>query len=147
MKIRSATINDFEKWHQLRLKLWAHVSAEESLESFENVLRNHSQEQIFLAENADGELVGFLEAGLRRDYVEGCETSPVGYIEGWFVEANLRRQKIGLKLVEAAEDWARELGCREMASDCELENVVSLRAHLGVGYAEASRNIHFTKSL
>ena len=64
---------------------------------------------VFVLERPDGRLGGFLEAGTRK-YAEGCVTAPVGYIEGWFVDENLRRQGHGHELVNAAEDWARSQG-------------------------------------
>lgn len=147
MKIRRAVLADLENWFALRKLLWAHVSKDESRAFLEDSLHESDKMPIFLAESGAGEIVGFLEAALRFDYVEGCETSPVGYIEGWFVAENFRQQEIGRKLVEAAESWARALGCREMASDCLLENTLSLKAHLAIGYEEVERNIHFKKNL
>lgn len=147
MKIRTVQPQDFDAWSQLRKKLWSQVSDEENREELEQVFAAPDNFQIFLAESDAGEVVGFLEAGIRSDYVEGCETSPVGYVEGWFVEENYRRQNVGKLLIEAAEDWARELNCREMASDCELDNAVSLSAHLAVGFAEVNRIISFKKYL
>ena len=73
--------------------------------------------------------------------------SPVGYIEGWFVDEDLRQLGVGRALVEAAEDWARALGLREMASDTFISNDVSLKAHLALGYEEKERLIHFAKVL
>ena len=101
---------------------------------------------VFVAERANGKLGGFLEADT-RDYAEGCDTRNVGYIEGWYVDPDLRLQNIGRALIEAAENWARHLGCQEMASDCELHNEVSFKAHLAIGYDETGRSIHFRKSL
>jgi aminoglycoside 6'-N-acetyltransferase I len=94
----------------------------------------------------NGQLGGFLEASLRR-YADGCSTSPVGYIEGWYVDDDVRRQGVGRQLVKTAEHWALVQGCREMASDCEIDNEVSFRAHLAIGYAEVERLIHFQKPL
>jgi aminoglycoside 6'-N-acetyltransferase I len=71
----------------------------------------------------------------------------VGYIEGWYVAPDLRGMGIGRRLVQAAEDWARSNGCREMASDCTLDNDLSLRAHLALGYEETERLVHFRKVL
>lgn len=147
MKIREIQGKDLLAWSRLRKQLWQQVTDEENREELDHVLNNRNNFQIFLAENEAGEIVGFLEAGLRRDYVEGCETSPVGYIEGWFVAEDFRRQSVGRLLVEASENWARSLGCQEMASDCLLENEISLAAHLAVGFNEAERIIHFKKNL
>ncbi|MHB8778501.1 MAG: GNAT family N-acetyltransferase, partial [Anaerolineales bacterium] len=46
-----------------------------------------------------------------------------------------------------AEDWARERGCTEMASDTWLDNEASIRAHLKLGYLEVERLVHFVKPL
>jgi aminoglycoside 6'-N-acetyltransferase I len=147
MQIHAATNEDFERWQVLRRKLWNNVTDEESREFFDDFLQNSEKILIVVAETGDDELAGFLEAGIRQDYVEGCHSGRVGYIEGWFVEEKYRRQNVGRKLVEFAEDWARGLGCLEMASDCDLENSVSLAAHLHSGYEEVSRAIHFKKWL
>ena len=97
----------------------------------------------FLAEDD----AGFAQCQLRRDYVEGTESSPVGYLEGIFVEKSSRGQGIARQLLAACENWARAQGCREFASDCELDNEGSLAFHLALGFAEANRIICFTKKL
>lgn len=94
----------------------------------------------------DGELVGFLEASLRA-HVDGCLTSPVGYIEGWYVAPTHRGRGIGAALVRAAERWAEDRGCREMASDVELANEGGQRAHRALGYEETFRVVLYRKSI
>jgi aminoglycoside 6'-N-acetyltransferase I len=101
---------------------------------------------VFVAFDVAEKCIAFIEAGL-RDYGEGCESSPVGYIEAWYVDEHIRGQKLGRELVQAAEQWAREKGCTEMASDTWLENEASIAAHLKLGYAEAERLVHFVKRL
>jgi aminoglycoside 6'-N-acetyltransferase I len=91
-------------------------------------------------------LGGFLEAGTRK-YAEGGESSPVGYIEGWYVDADLRSQGVGKALMQAAEDWARSQGLTEMGSDTWLDNEASIRAHIRLGYKETERLVHFVKRL
>ena len=98
------------------------------------------------------ECVGGMPAGaalcaLRCDYVEGCETSPVGYLEGVAVREDCRGRGIARALVAECEQWAREKGCTEFASDCELTNSASLRFHLAVGFREENRIICFKKAL
>jgi aminoglycoside 6'-N-acetyltransferase I len=82
-----------------------------------------------------------------RPYADGCSTRPVGYLEGWYVDSDVRRQGVGRALVAAAEAWARTQGCREMASDTHLDNMVSRHAHARLGYAEIEHLVHFRKSL
>jgi aminoglycoside 6'-N-acetyltransferase I len=99
-----------------------------------------------LVADEEGRLVGFLEASL-RDHADGCLTSPVGYIEGWYVAPAHRGRGIGAALVAAAERWARGRGCREMASDVELANEGGQRAHRALGYEETFRVVLFRKSI
>ncbi len=84
---------------------------------------------------------------LRHDYVEGCDTSPVGYLEGVSVKEEFRNMGIAKSLVEECEQWAREKGCKEFASDCELSNTASLNFHLQIGFTEQNRIICFKKDL
>jgi aminoglycoside 6'-N-acetyltransferase I len=99
----------------------------------------------FVAEHEQA-LIGFVEVSL-RPYAEGCNSSPVGYLEGWYVAPQYGRSGVGRRLVETAEDWARARGCLEMASDTELHNTQSQRAHARLGYQEVVRLVCFRKSL
>ena len=47
--------------------------------------------------------VGFAQCQLRRDYVEGTETSPVGYLEGIFVLEAYRRRGYAGELLSRCE--------------------------------------------
>ena len=59
----------------------------------------------------------------------------------------VRGKGIAGALTQAAEGWARERGCTEMASDTWLDNEASIRAHLKLGYLEVERLVHFVKPL
>ncbi len=101
---------------------------------------------VFIAMRDDGSPCGFVEVG-ERSYAEGCETSPVAYVEAWYVDADMRRQGVGRALLVAAEDWARAEGYSEIGSDALLDNVVSHEAHVRSGYAEVVRLVVFRKVL
>ncbi|MCC7130556.1 MAG: hypothetical protein B6D39_08390 [Anaerolineae bacterium UTCFX2] len=146
MIIRTGTHADLDEWLRLRQALWSDCPEERHRLEMLEILTNPQTLAIFVAENNSSGLDGFLEASLRK-YADGCDTSPVGYIEGWYVERRRRRQGLGGELVRCAEAWARQQGCREMASDCLIRNRTSLAAHLALGYAEAERLIHFRKEL
>lgn len=103
-------------------------------------------EVIFVACNGE-KVVGFAHCCLRRDYVEGTKGGPVGYLEGIYVMPEFRLSGVARALVAMCEDWARERGCSEFASDCEIENVESFRFHLNIGFREANRIICFVKEL
>jgi len=130
---------------RLAVQMWdEHVEAELA-DEFGTMLAK-SDCAIFLYTEEDMP-VGFAQCQLRHDYVEGTETTPVGYLEGIFVEAEYRHRGIARALLAACEGWAREMGCTEFASDCEIGNDASLAFHLKLGFAEANRIICFAKKL
>jgi aminoglycoside 6'-N-acetyltransferase I len=146
MFVRHATHTDQPEWLRMRSALWPDCPLQDHYREMPEQLDDPTHYAVFVVEREAGRLGGFLEASLRA-YADGCRTSPVGYLEGWYVDADLRRQGWGGELVTAAEQWAIGQGCREMASDCELDNDVSFRAHLALGYEEADRVIQFRKTL
>ena len=127
----------------LASELWPDHTAEEMERELAPVLDSGA---IILAREG-GIPAGFAQCQLRRDYVEGTEHSPVGYLEGIFVREEFRGKGLAGELLRACESWAKEQGCREFASDCELDNAGSLAFHLAVGFTEANRVICFVKSL
>jgi aminoglycoside 6'-N-acetyltransferase I len=146
MLIRHATQNDQSEWLRMRSALWPDCPLEDHRSEMQEQLNEPARYAVFVVERDTGKLGGFLEASLRA-YADGCHTSPVGYIEGWYVDEDLRQQGVGGLLVKATEQWAIDRGCRETASDCELDNEVSFRAHLALGYEEIDRVIQFRKKL
>jgi aminoglycoside 6'-N-acetyltransferase I len=144
--IRRAEVADHAEWLRMRRALWEDCHDDEQVREMDEILRNNV-ETVFLAERPEGGLCGFLEVAL-RSRADGCDTTtPVGYIEGWYVDEDARRQGVGRALVEAAEAWARSKGCRQMASDAELWNTVSHQAHGALGYQETGRVVTFKKDL
>ena len=130
---------------RLAHNMWvSHTEAELAAEFAQLLARKDAA--VFLL-HLDGKPAGFAQCQLRRDYVEGTESSPVGYLEGVFVAPEYRKQGHGAMLVNACEQWAKEQGCREFASDCELDNSESLAFHLHTGFQEANRIICFVKAL
>lgn len=105
------------------------------------------EQAVFFIKYEKNQPVGFAQLQFRTDYVEGCEASPVGYLEGIFVQEGSRRRGYARELLAACEAYAKEQGCTEFASDCELDNTESLQFHLAVGFSEINRNIHFKKEL
>jgi aminoglycoside 6'-N-acetyltransferase I len=150
-KIRLAQSADREAVALLCHALWPDSSAEEHARELNAKLSGKPPSTlplvVFVAEEPDGSLSGFLEVGL-RSHAEGCDPSyPVGYVEGWYVDEHCRRHGVGKALLTAAEGWARQQGCLEMASDIWLHNELSQRVHESLGFREVERAIHFRKAL
>src|SRR6266404_7725203 len=144
-KVRAYRDADWADWLRLSLALFPEYSAE-VLEPGMREHRARSDAEVFVAEWEDGSVAGFVEVGARQ-YADGCDTSPVGYIEAWYVEPDARLKGYGRALLSAAENWARSRGYREIASDAQLNNEISYEAHRKAGYAEVDRIIQFRKAL
>ena len=130
---------------RLAIQMWDENTLEGLEENFEEIMSN-GESAIFLLE-LDGKAAGFAQCQLRHDYVEGTDSSPVGYLEGIFIEEAYRKQGHAKELLKRCEEWAKEMNCTEFASDCELDNEVSLAFHLKMGFLEANRIICFTKAI
>ncbi len=144
MHIREMGPRDADAWRERRGRLWS----EDLNTDVDDFLagRGHAVVAAFVLDRGDGEVGGFIELS-RRSYAEGCDTAPVPYIEGWYVDTDLRRAGVGRRLVERAEEWARQNGHSEIASDCELMNRVSQVAHTRLGFEEVDRIVCFRKKL
>jgi putative acetyltransferase len=153
-QVRPVYRPDQAEWVRMRTALWSddgeNEHAREVTAFFATNTFRWSESflswKIFVAERPAGGLCGFVEASI-RPLVDGCTTRPVGYVEGWYVDPDARRQGIGRKLVEAAERWAAMQGCKEMASDAHLGNTVSHESHKALGFEEGNRLVHFRKAL
>ena len=143
--IRKATVQDPPLLARLAMNVWKESSLKELVAEFEQMTKSNDAVAfiLFIEEQA----VGFAQCQLRHDYVEGTNTSPVGYLEGIFVEKEFRHKGYASELVLKCEEWAKTKGCLQFASDCELDNTDSLAFHLKVGFTEANRMICFTKQL
>lgn len=142
MEIRPVTRDDHSDWLRMRQALWPDCPAEKHEAEMARIAIDPASQAVFVAvRSADG-LGGLVEVSLRPN-AAGCETQPVGYIEGWYVEPDLRQRGVGRGLLAAAEAWARTKGCCEMASDTDFGNETSVAAHLAAGYEGAGRSVHF----
>jgi len=149
--IRVALLSDRDQLVRMHVALWPKTSAEEHARELNLILEGKPVVTtpliILVAEVSDGELAGFLEVDL-RSHADGCSPSrPVAYIEGWYVAEKHRHKGIGRRLLAAAEDWARNQGCVEVASDTWVDNEVSQRVHEALGYEVVDRCVHYRKVL
>jgi aminoglycoside 6'-N-acetyltransferase I len=147
---RTARPSDCPQISRMRAALWPASSADEHAAELQPILDGTVSFPFplvnFVAETST-QLVGFLEVDL-RSHADGCDPfHAAGFIEGWFVDPGWRGQGIGRKLLTAAEDWARNQGCREMASDTWIDNELSQRVHEAAGYSVVDRCVHYRKAL
>jgi aminoglycoside 6'-N-acetyltransferase I len=147
LKIRPIELRDRQRWADMRADLWPEDDAEAlAHDTVRFFAGNDLAAAVFVAEGNDARLVGFLELHLRPHAV-GCASSPVPFIEAWYVAAEARHRGAGRRLTEAAEHWALIRGFSEIASDAQMENATSQAAHEALGYEETQRIVCFRKSL
>jgi aminoglycoside 6'-N-acetyltransferase I len=136
-------------WAELRHALWPDQPLEELGTEAQRFLQGNEPrlQAVLVAEEASsGKLLGFAELSL-RPYAEDCRTTPVAFLEGWYVVPGARRRGVGRALVAAAEEWGRAQGCREFASDTQYDNITSAAAHQALGFGDAGALRCFRKTL
>lgn len=129
----------------LALALWPDLVYEEEYSYFENMLQS-SKETCFLAKEGD-RYMGFIQVSIRNDYLEGSDSSPVAYIEGIYVDPRFRQLGIASERIQAAEQWAREKGVTQIASDTEIDNRLGILFHEKAGFVATGHLVCFIKNL
>lgn len=143
--IKAATATECKTLAELAIQMWDSASLTELEADFLKIIS--SGISVCFIKYSEDVPIGFAQCSLRNDYVEGTNSFPVGYLEGVFVKEGYRNKGYGKELLLACEKWAKNKECSEFASDCELDNVNSLKFHLAMGFDEANRIICFRKDI
>lgn len=144
-KIQAMQKNDIDAVVKMAQILYCEDNSEMLKNEFDAILAS-DKDIVFVAKNAD-EIIGFLQMALRFEYVEGAVAPPVGYMEGIYVSPAHRKQQVACRLTQAGEEWAKGKGCKQMASDTEIENPISQHFHQKIGFKEVSRIVTYIKDI
>lgn len=148
MTVERGSAANLQPWAELRAALWPDETvAQHRSDVVETFLAKPDSATAFLYRDETGAIAGLAEVALRSDYVNGCETSPVLFLEGIYVRAEARRRGIGRLLCAAAAEWGRSRGCTEFASDARLDNLESRRFHAALGFGETEQVVFFRRLL
>jgi aminoglycoside 6'-N-acetyltransferase I len=146
MQMKRIRPKDLEDYVQIRYLLWPDHTLEElrkeALDNFKDFDKNPG----FFALDDEGNILGFIECSI-HDQAPGCKSSTIGFVEGWYVKIEHQHQGIGRALMARAENWARSMGCKEMASDTTKDYPLSPKAHKALGFKESSKPMHYYKKL
>ncbi|MBC8589427.1 aminoglycoside 6'-N-acetyltransferase [Paratissierella segnis] len=145
INIVRASDENIDELSQMALDLWPENDLDDLKRDFEYIL-GHLSDKVFLAK-VDDEYIGFIHMSIRKDYVEGSASSPVGYIEGLFVKPEYRRKGVGSELYNAGVDWVKKKGCSEIGTDCTIRNNVSFEFLIDMGFEETNKMICFIKDI
>jgi aminoglycoside 6'-N-acetyltransferase I len=146
--ILPATSDHVNVWAELRYALWPWEDVDDHAEeAAELYLAGHPDRVAFVALDDAGDVIAFAEASLRRDYVEGCETSPVAFLEGVYVKPDVRKSGVARALVDAVADWGRAQDCTECASNVLFDNVERQAFQAAIGFEETERVVYYRREL
>ncbi|OCR26999.1 aminoglycoside 6'-acetyltransferase [Pseudomonas syringae] len=134
-------------WLELRQALWPGSSRQAHADEVSDLLADRQRYINLIAYSESGTPAGLAEASLRTGYVNGTESSPVVFLEGIYVTPECRRQHIAGQLIDVVAQWGRSHGCTEMASDTDLNNLLSQDMHKALGFAETERVVFFKRGL
>lgn len=144
--IGQASARDLGQVLRLSAELFQDNDPRELAGSYHKSLMN-PQEAFFLVHEGP-QAIGFAHMSIRHDYVEGAlEGRACAYLEAIYIQEKWRLGGLGRRLVDACRQWAKDQGCRQLASDTPLDNQASLDFHLKLGFSEAGRLVHFIETL
>ncbi len=138
---REIARGDRDEWLRMRTALWPDDHTNEVGRYYRGEIPDM---MVLVSPRPAGGLWGMAEWML-RPWADGCLTSPVGYLEGIWTDPDARRKGVASSLFRAGAAWARSRGCVELASDCALDNEVSYRFHVSLGFQEVERIICFRR--
>ena len=139
--VRILAAGDEPEWGRMRSALWPDQTPDDMAH-----WRARPDAVTLVADRPGGGLCGFADVG-ERPWAEGADRGPVAYLEGWWVDPDVRRSGVGRALVRAAESWGRQRGLRHFCSDVEPGNDASLRAHGRLGFEVVGRAVLLWKEL
>lgn len=144
--VRRAHNEDTEAWLGLRFCLWPDTPHADHAADGEAIWEKPLEAAVFLAVDEKGKAVGFAEVFL-RGFANGCDTSPIAFLEGIWVNPVARGKGAGRMLIEACATWGRVVGCKEFGSDALLDNKASHVAHKAWGFEETERVVYYRMKL
>lgn len=142
--VRQMRTGDRAVWAQMRAALWPQENGPAHAEEIDRILAAADAWAVIAV--AEAAAAGFAEIAI-RSAANGCESAPVAFLEGIWVEPQFRRRGIGARLIAHAEAFVAARGFRELGSDTPIDNTASQAAHLAWGFSETERVVYFRKLL
>jgi GNAT superfamily N-acetyltransferase len=118
VRIRRVAAGDRAAWLRMRYALWPAERGEHGHERDVDAFlagQFDTRDAVLVADARGVGPVGFVELRVRDDARRGAGRA-LPHIEGWYVEAEYRRRRIGARLLAAAERWSRAAGYAEIVN-------------------------------
>ena len=136
---------DVDKVVCLALKLWDDADYDDLKEEFEAIVQ--TENNVVFTAYFQKDMIAFAHCSIRNEYIEGADSDNVAYLEAVYVEEKFRNLGIASCLIEHCEIWAKSKGCKQFASDCEINNSASINLHNKNGFSESAKLVHFIKDI
>lgn len=143
--IREMARSDRAIWAEMRAALWPEDDSAALAAEIDEIFARDGVWGFVAEAGADG-AIGFAEVAI-RPYANGCDSRPVAFLEGIWVDPRFRRRGVGGRLVEYAETFLTARGFTELGSDTQIENHLSKAAHQHWGFHETERVVYFRKRM
>ena len=142
MRIRKAKLGDAERIATLSGQLGYPTTTKQMTARLKRALRAQNG-ACFVAETREDGVIGWVHVSV----TPLLEVDRRAEVNGLVVDEKVRSQGAGRELLEAAEKWARKMGCAGMSV---RSNVIRERAHafyLRLGYEHYKTQKAFRKAL
>ncbi|MCR9287026.1 MAG: GNAT family N-acetyltransferase [Bacteroidetes bacterium] len=139
---KQASKTDKDAWIRLRETLYDGVESTFHEEEIEIILNDKTKATFLVFETGKEDSIGMLELSL-RNIVDGCLSSPVGYIEGIYLHEKVRGKGYGRQMIDFAKKWAKSQGCSELGCDAELDDLSAQMFHQKMGFRETYRIVQY----
>lgn len=106
-------------------------------------MRPSSEHAVFVAQLTGGEIAGWIGVFVYR----GVELNARAEVSGLVVDERYRSQGVGLRLLERAEQWAREKGCNEIGLRSNVIREMAHKFYERNGYVHTKTQKSFRKTL
>lgn len=136
---------DAPAWSAMRKALWPLTTEAGNAKDIADILAADDMWG-FIACDETGTPAAFAEVSLRR-YANGCEETPVAFLEGIWTVPAFRRRGLGEQMIAYLGAFLKAKGFNELCSDALIDNTASHKAHRSWGFAETERVVYFRKPL
>jgi aminoglycoside 6'-N-acetyltransferase I len=144
-RLKAASTRDVKVWKAMRSDLFSGLELSFHTREIKQILASRDRTCLFVIA-PNGNTAGFLEVSL-RNLVDGCMGGPVGYIEAIYLVPEFRGLGLGGVLIEALGQWFASKGCRDMATDTEIDNEDAQEFWSELGFEETWRVVQYRKPL
>ena len=145
VKIIRASNENLQQLTELALALWSNNKKDLIKSDFVYII-GHLNNRVLLAK-WDEEYIGFIHLSIRSGFVEGADTTPVGYVEGIYVKPDFRRKGVAKELYHAGLEWLKSKKCTQISGDIWINDNMCPDFYVGMGFKEVNRIICYINNI